>query len=408
MRRYEPVAVIGVSALVASAMALVAPAMALAVTHIPSAGARPPASWQVRVLAQNQVVTVNGTPFSVSKPDDLTQLGGHLFVSYQNGVGPQGEPTPSGVDFSTVAEYSLGGSLTRSWDLTGKVDGITADTETGKVIATVNEDGNSSIYTIDPEAERARQVVHYEYSPANPLPHGGGTDAIAIFHGQVLVSASAPGTVPATAANPPAVYQVRLQKTPGTQTGTATLTSVFGDNSSAMVANTATPPQTALSPSPPSWCAPGATTCTTPAEGSSVALALTDPDSSEVVPYASPRFGGDYVLDSQGDQQLIFMAKDGSLSDLFLNQSIDDTGYIAFTGQTLYATDATANAVIAVKGPVSAGDAITVATPSGANNAVNANDYFATLNLSNGDVEAIPALASWQPKSLIVGSRGDD
>jgi hypothetical protein len=401
MRRYKLLVVLGVAA-------LVGPAMALPVTGTPGAGATARDRWQVRVLAQNQVVTVNGNPFSVSKPDDLTQLGRHLFVSYQNGVGAQGEPTPSGVDFSTAAEYSLGGSLIASWDLTGKVDGIAADTKTGKVIATVNEDDNSSIYTIDPGAVQAPQVVHYKYSPADPLPHGGGTDAIAIYLGQVLVSASAPGTVQGSAANPPAVYQVSFQKTPGTQKGTATLTAVFGDNSSAIVANTGTPPQTALSPAPPSWCATGATTCTTPAEGSSVVLALTDPDSSEVVPHASMRFGGHYVLDSQGDQQLIFMAKDGSLSDLFLNQSIDDTGYISFAGQTLYATDASANAVIAVNGPVSAGDAITVATPSGANNAVNANDYFATLNLNDGDVESIPALATWQPKSLIVGNSGDD
>jgi hypothetical protein len=221
----------------------------------------------------------------------------------------------------------------------------------------------------------------------------------------VLVSASAPGTVPATAANPPAVYQVSFQQTPGTQTGTARLTAVFGDNSSATVANTTTPPQTLLSPTPPSWCAPGATSCTVAAQGSTVTLALTDPDSNEVVPHASPRFGGEFVLDSQGDQQLIFRANDGNLSDLFLNQSVDDTAFVSFAGQTLYATDASANAVIAVSGPLDAGDDITVATPSGANNAVNANDYFASLNLNTGDVEAIPALATWQPKSLITGQK---
>ena len=390
--------------------AILGPVTALSLTGATTAAASPSHDWRVRVIAQNQVVTVDGNPFSVSNPDDLTQLGAHLFVSYQNGVGAQGEPTASGVDFSTIAEYSHHGSLIATWDLTGKSDGLTADPETGQVIATVNEDGNSSIYTIAPEAVPASQVVHYQYSPANPLPHGGGTDAIAIYHGQVLVSASAPGTVPATAANPPAVYQVSFQRTPGTQTGTATLTPVFGDDSSATVANTTTPPPTPLSPAPPSWCTPADTACAVPAEGSSVTLALTDPDSSEVVPHTSPRFGGDYVLDSQGDQQLLFMARDGRLSDLFLNQSVDDTAYISHAGQTLYATDASADAVIAVTGPVSVGDAITVATPSGANNAVNANDYFATLNLANGDVEAIPALSTWQPKSLITGhgERSDD
>jgi len=61
----------------------------------------------------------------------------------------------------------------------------------------VNEDANSSVYTINPWAAPAKQVRHYAYS--SPLPSKGGTDAISIFHGMVLVSASAPGTTGAAA-----------------------------------------------------------------------------------------------------------------------------------------------------------------------------------------------------------------
>jgi len=32
---------------------------------------------------------------SLSKPDDITQLGNHLFVSFQNGVGAKGEQLPA-------------------------------------------------------------------------------------------------------------------------------------------------------------------------------------------------------------------------------------------------------------------------------------------------------------------------
>jgi hypothetical protein len=32
----------------------------------------------------------------LTNPDDITELGGHLFVTFQNGVGPQGTPSTDG------------------------------------------------------------------------------------------------------------------------------------------------------------------------------------------------------------------------------------------------------------------------------------------------------------------------
>ena len=43
-----------------------------------------------------------------------------------------------------------------------------------------------------------------------------------------------------------------------------------------------------------------------PKAGKSINLALTDPDSNEVVPWVAPKYAGDFMLDSQGDQELIF------------------------------------------------------------------------------------------------------
>src|SRR5262249_16061821 len=40
--------------------------------------------------------------------------------------------------------------------------------------------------------------------------------------------------------------------------------------------------------------------------GKRVTLALTDPDSNGVVPSSSPEFAGDFMLNSQGDEELIF------------------------------------------------------------------------------------------------------
>ena len=60
----------------------------------------------------------------------------------------------------------------------------------------------------DHPGARPAQVRHYRYN--KPLPHYGGTDAISVYHGHVLISASAPGTTGKAAPQPsyPAVYSV--------------------------------------------------------------------------------------------------------------------------------------------------------------------------------------------------------
>ena len=201
--------------------------------------------------------------------------GGYLFTGFQNGVGPQGQASTDGNRDSTIVEFAPNGTVIHQWDIRGKCDGLTADPYTGQVIATVNEDANSSLYSIDPWSG---QVTHYSYS--KPLPHHGGTDAISFYNGQMLISASAPGTTGAAAPNPayPAVYSVTLD----TATHVAFFRALFYGESSATAANG-------------------------PHVGKTVKLALTDPDSNEVVPWSAPRFGGDFMLTSQGDKEQIYV-----------------------------------------------------------------------------------------------------
>jgi hypothetical protein len=125
---------------------------------------------------------------SLSQPDDITALGGKIYVGFQNGVGPQGEPAPSGNLDSTLVEFTPAGSVVKQWDVKGKIDGLGADPTTGQVIATVNEDSKSSLYTVS-----VGTVTHYNYN-RSPLPQLGGTDAISAYQGKILISASAPGT----------------------------------------------------------------------------------------------------------------------------------------------------------------------------------------------------------------------
>ena len=145
---------------------------------------------------------------SLTQPDDIVTLGGNLYVGFQNGVGSQGEVSPSGNLDSTLVEFTPAGSVVKQWDVTGKIDGMGADSATGQVIATVNEDSKSSLYTVS-----GGTVTHYTYA-VSPLPHLGSTNAVAVYDGKILISASAPGTSGKAPASAPAVFAVTLNAGP--------------------------------------------------------------------------------------------------------------------------------------------------------------------------------------------------
>ncbi len=135
----------------------------------------------------------------------------------------------------------------------------------------------------------------------------------------------------------------------------------------------------------------------TPETGQQVNLALTDPDSNEIVPLDGPRFAGDFMLTSQGDQQQIFVSPgDHGLSVLNLTQSVDDTAWPDEGHGTLYATDSTNDAVVAVTGDFPGGPVV-AATPCGANSAPATcpappafpANYLASLNPWTGQVTAL-------------------
>ena len=240
-------------------------------------------------------------------------------------------------------EFTRSGLVVRQWDIRGKCDGLTADSGRHRVIATVNEDTHSSVYTIDPWASPARQVRHYAYS--EPLPSKGGTDAISVFHGMVLISASAPGTTGTAAPQPgyPAVYQVTFRP----RRLIARIRPVFYDEARATVVNTG--------------------------QHAQVRLALTDPDSSELVPASVARFAGGFMLTSQGDKEQIFVRHPArrrpSLSVLRLSQSVDDTAWATSTGGRLYATDNGAGTVDVISGPFTPGTVFVAVIPCDANGA---------------------------------------
>ncbi len=315
-------------------------------------------------------VVATGAGLGFTRPDDLARLGSDLFVAFQNGLGPMGQPAPDGITTSAVVGYGPGGVVRWVWRLAGHVDGLGSDPVHHRLLATVNEDGNSAFYSITPGAPAGGQVARYGYNQ-DPLPHGGGTDAVSVVGGNILVSASSPSPAPADV---PAVYRVTLGD------GVATLHPLFSDTAPAVVANV------------------GA------GEGRTVSLALTDPDSNEVVPRWASRFGGDFVLDSQGDQQQVYVSDAGGprqqLSLLDLSTSINDTAWIGARGGTLYVTDTGADQVLAVRG-LGAGQAIVAATPSSANVPGSGPNYLGVLDAYTGQVQPLPGTASVQPQGLL-------
>jgi len=311
---------------------------------------------------------------SLSQPDDIVALGGNLYVGFQNGVGSQGEVSPSGNLDSTLVEFTPAGSVVKQWDMTGKIDGMGADSATGRVFATVNEDSKSSLYVVS-----SGTITHYTYTPA-ALPHMGGTDAVAALNGKILISASAPGTSGKAKGSAPAVFAVTLNAGPKT----AAAAPFFADNATATGVN-----------------APNA--------GKKVTLALTDPDSSLVVPSGSPQFAGDYMLNSQGDQELIFSGASGqNLHVLKIPKPVDDTAWATSASGTLYVTDSSANTVDAVTGSFTPGTAYTAVTPCNANSAP-ANcpapgypaDSLGTINLTTGALSSVTVIGPLTPKGMV-------
>ena len=146
--------------------------------------------------------------------------------------------------------------------------------------------------------------------------------------------------------------------------------------------------------------------------GKSVALALTDPDSNFVVPHSSPRFGGDFVLDSQGDQQQVYMHNAGragqQLYVLNLSQSVDDTVWATSSNGTLYATDGNTT-VYALRGHIAIGTAFSAVTPGNANNAPPnpGPNYLATLDLNTGVLTPVAGV-TFAVKGLVFVSGGDE
>jgi hypothetical protein len=312
-------------------------------------------------------------------PDDLTQLGGALWVGYQNGIGADGSPSASGATDSTVAGFTLSGALTGPlFSVPGKVDGLTADPSNNRLIVTVNEDLNSALYILTPSDGT---ITRYTYTPdpsrqttPGNLKNGraGGTDAISLIHGVIYLAHSNPAGASSTPANykDPTVYQVTLNDS----SHTANLKSVWSNDAFATDATSGNPVQ----------------------------LQLTDPDSNFVMPDTAPQFAGQLAQVSQGDGVIVFaggLPRTLVLTQLTLNDGTDSTpsvdGMAAATASsgTLFVVDRAHDTIQSISRTDPSGT-VYVGEDNGSN-----NPLIGTLNLTSGVITSFAT--GGNPKGML-------
>jgi hypothetical protein len=145
--------------------------------------------------------------------------------------------------------------------------------------------------------------------------------------------------------------------------------------------------------------------------GKTVHLALTDPDSSSVVPHSAARFAGDFMLTSQGDLEQIFLSRhhDHGLSVLQVSQSIDDSAWATARAGRLYATDSSSDTVDVVTGRLRGGTMLVAVTPCNANSAPSTcpapgfpANFLGSENLQTGQISPVPVRGpNLQPKGMV-------
>jgi len=263
----------------------------------------------------------------------------------------------------------------KSIQVTGKVDGLTADPWLSVLIATTNEDVDSAFNLVYPDTGA---IVTYTYSPDPAVSGNGGTDSIAVRNGQIYVVHSNPNDVAQ-----PTEYKVTLDHS----THTARLTPVFYDNSMATDATS----------------------------GKSVQLGLTDPDTSFIMPGASPRFAGSLATVGQADGQIVFASHLNKSPHLWVLNVTDNKvgnvppldGFAVTTSGsgTLYVVDAKASKIYALDTTGWPAGTVFVGEPSDAG-----NPLVGTLNLHTGKVTPL-GNTFVSPKGLLfvpAPDRGED
>jgi hypothetical protein len=297
-------------------------------TAIPAVAALP--GYHLSVFARGTAKYYN--------PDSIEIDGAHVWVGYQNGS----DPTGANHQPSTVVEYSMSGSVLKTYAVLDHCDGLRVDPATGMVWATSNEDANPILTIIDPTTGAA-QVYHL-----GKTSHGGGYDDLAFLNGTAYISASNPNTNAAGINTAPALGKVIINGT------SVTIEPVVMGNAPAKDMTT----------------------------GKMTSLNMIDPDSLSLDPQ------GDIVQDNQGGAQLIFVHHAGTarqtVSVLPLADQVDDTVWATSAMGRLLVVDSTHNVIYTVAATFKPG---TVYTEAPGDSPVPG--IVGTVDLSSGTITPV-------------------
>jgi hypothetical protein len=316
------------------------PAMTLA-TFLVSGVAGVPASAQT-ATPPYQLSVFASAPNGLSAPDSIAVLRDHVFVGYGDGNAPDGSDGKS----TQIVEYSMKGAVVEHiYTVKGHNDGLKIDPSTHLLWALQNEDSNPNLVIINP---RTQEQNLYNFGPTL---HGGGYDDLVFRDCKVFLSASNPANNPNKG---PAIVR-------------ATLDGSFVDVKPVLAGT--------------------AEAIDVPTD-STVKLNLQDPDSMTLDPQ------GNIVLDSQADQELIFVSNPESSIQRVLHlplsfQSVsglmpvevDDTAFVTSTEGFILFADKGLNKVFALKK--------NAFVPGTAYTAADGGPFVGTIDLTTGVITPI-------------------
>lgn len=290
----------------------------------------------VTALPGFKICLFAGATSAMNHPDDIQVIGDKVWIGWQNSSAKDGSTTKP----STIAEYTTSGKQVKTWSVIGHADGLHMDPATGTMWVTANEDAKPRLYLINPSSSSVTTIT------VPPTPHGGGLDDLRFVNGTAYVSASNPTLNSAGKNTAPALLKMTVS---GTK---AHLSPAFMANAKV---TTLSPPVT------------------------KVTLNLTDPDSQQIDPQ------GDLMLNSQADQELVFIHGLGTSSVtgrvLMVGAQVDDVVWPSSSNGCLLVAD-NASGVFSVCSDIWVTDSPVV---DAANDGTTIS-FVGTLSLSSGQI----------------------
>lgn len=148
----------------------------------------------VNPVVQSTKIFAVGGEADATAPDSVAMDdSGNTFIEYGNGADSTGLLANGGS--STIVEYDAIGRIEQSTTIPGNEDGLKYNPSTGQIWALHNQDGNSSIYLIDPQTFSVSAPLAY----AAPYVYGAnssrGYDDVAFDNGQVYLSYTNPAHI---------------------------------------------------------------------------------------------------------------------------------------------------------------------------------------------------------------------